>query len=172
MSLAPLTQASSRWQPDAPLGRAVGIRPQPDQVADEMAIRGLAHAFADAVNRRDAAAFESLWDESGVWQIGAPLHAIAEGSTGIAAQFVKLWDALEFVVQQVHSGIVTIEGDRATFRWFVHEIGQRRRAGPYNSHAFYEDEMVKRDGSWRFVRRNYRHLWLDLSSTIGGSTIK
>ena len=33
--------------------RAVGIRPQPDQVADEMAIRGLTHAFADAVNQRD-----------------------------------------------------------------------------------------------------------------------
>jgi hypothetical protein len=48
-------------RPSAQLSRAVGIRPQPDQVADEMAIRGLAHAFADAVNRRAVAAFESLF---------------------------------------------------------------------------------------------------------------
>lgn len=33
-------------------GRAVGIQPKPKQVADETAIRELAHAFADAVNRR------------------------------------------------------------------------------------------------------------------------
>ena len=43
------------------MSRTIGIRPRPDQVADELAIRALAYAFADAVNRRDAAAFESLW---------------------------------------------------------------------------------------------------------------
>jgi hypothetical protein len=42
----------------------------------------------------------------------------------------------------------------------------------YNNHAFYEDKMVKRDGSWRFVRRNYRYVWLDLKSTIGGDVLK
>jgi ketosteroid isomerase-like protein len=150
----------------------IGIRPQPDQVADEMAIRGLAHAFADAVNRRDAAAFESLWDDTGVWEIGAPLHSKAEGSTSIAAHFLKLWDAMDFLVQQVHSGVVTIDGDRAKSRWSVQETGRRRDGGPYNNHAFYEDEMVKRDGSWRFVRRNYRYVWLDLKSTIGGDVLK
>jgi ketosteroid isomerase-like protein len=159
-------------RPGAQLGREVGIRPQPDQVADEMAIRGLAHAFADAINRRDVVAFESLWDDDGVWEIGAPLHSIAEGSTSIAAQFLKLWNPLEFFVQQVHSGIVTIDGDRATSRWSVQETGRRRDGGPYNNHAFYEDEMVKRDGSWRFVRRNYCYVWLDLKDTIGGDVIK
>ena len=133
-------------RPGAQLNR-VGIRPQPEQVADEMAIRGLAYAFADAVNRRDAAAFDSLWDDDGVWEIGAPLHSIAKGSTNISTQFFKLWDALEFFVQQVHSGVVTIDGDRATSRWFIQETGRRHDGGPYNNHAFYEDEMAKRDGS-------------------------
>jgi len=105
------------------LSRAVGIRPQPDQVADEVAIRGLAHAFADAVNRKDAAAFESLWDDNGEWEIGDPLPSIAKGSSNIAAQLLKLWDALEFFVQQVHSGVVSIDGDRATSRWSVQETG-------------------------------------------------
>jgi ketosteroid isomerase-like protein len=129
-------------RPGAQLSRAVGIRPQPDQVADEMAIRGLAHAFADAVNRRDVAAFESLWDDDGVWEIGASLHSIAEGSTSIAAQLVTLWDALEFFVQQVHSGIVTIDGDRASSRWSIQETGRRHDGEPYNNHGFYEDEIV------------------------------
>jgi len=94
-----------------------------------MAIRGLAHAFADSVNRRDVAVFESLWDDDGVWETGAPLHSIAEGSTNIAAHFLRLLEPLEFFVQ-VHSGVVTIDGDRATARWSVQETGRRRDGGP------------------------------------------
>jgi ketosteroid isomerase-like protein len=154
------------------LSRAVGIRPRPEQVADELAIRGLAHAFADAVNRQDAAAFESLWEDDGVWEIGAPLPSSAKGSSNIAAQLLRLWEPLDFFVQQVHSGVVTIDGERATSRWSVQETGRRRDGGPYNNHAFYEDELVKRDGTWRFVRRTYRYLWLDLKSEIGGEAVR
>ena len=154
------------------MNRALGIRPQPEQVADEMAIRNLAYAFADCVNRRDVAAFESLWDDDGVWEIGAPLHSIAEGSMNIAAHFLSLLEPLEFFVQQVHSGVVTIDGDRATARWSVQETGERRDGGPYNNHAFYEDEMAKHNGTWRFVRRSYRYVWLDLKSPIGGNVVK
>ena len=46
------------------MNRTIGIRARPDQVADELAIRALAYTFADAVNRRDASTFESLWDET------------------------------------------------------------------------------------------------------------
>ena len=154
------------------MSRVVGIRPRPDQVADELAIRALAHAFADAVNRKDVAAFELLWDDDGIWEIGEPLPSSAKGSSNIAAQLLKLSDALEFFVQQVHSGVVAIDGDRATSRWSVQETGRRRDGGPYNNHAFYEDELAKRDGTWRFVRRTYRYVWLDLKSAIGGDAIR
>jgi ketosteroid isomerase-like protein len=153
------------------MSRTIGIRPRPDQVADELAIRALAYAFADAVNRRDAAAFESLWDENGVWDIGAPLHSIATGAANIAAHMIALAEPLEFFVQLVHSGVVAIDGDQATARWSVQETGRTRNNGPYNNHAFYEDELVKRDGTWRFARRSYRYVWLDLKSPIGGDVI-
>lgn len=151
---------------------SIGIRPRPDQVADEMAIRALAYAFADACNRRDSTTLESLWDENGVWEIGAPLPSIATGPKKIAAHMLELADALEFFVQQVHSGVVTIDGDKATARWSVQETGRNHNGGPYNNHAFYEDELVKRDGAWRFMRRFYRYIWLDLKSPIGGEAIK
>jgi ketosteroid isomerase-like protein len=153
------------------MSRTIGIRPRPDQVADELAIRALAYAFADAVNRRDAAAFESLWDENGVWEIGAPLHSIANGAANIAAHMIELAESLEFFVQQVHSGVVAIDGDQATARWSVQETGRTRNNGPYNNQAFYEDELVKRDGAWRFAPRSYHYVWLDLKSPIGGDVI-
>jgi ketosteroid isomerase-like protein len=153
------------------MSRTIGIRPRPEQIADELAIRALAYAFTDAVNRRDAATFESLWDENGVWEIGAPLHSIANGAANIAAHMTELAEPLEFFVQQVHSGVVAIDGDQATARWSVQETGRTRNNGPYNNHAFYEDELVKRDGAWRFARRLYRYVWLDLKSPIGGDVI-
>jgi len=153
------------------MSRTIGIRPRPDQIADELAIRALAYAFTDAVNRRDAAVFESLWDESGVWEIGAPLYSIANGAANIAAHMIELAEPLAFFVQQVHSGVVAIDADQATARWSVQETGRTRNNGPYNNHAFYEDELVKRDGAWRFARRSYRYLWLDLKSSIGGDVI-
>jgi len=153
------------------MNRTIGIRARPDQVADELAIRALAYAFADAVDRRDASTFESLWDENGVWEIGAPLHSIANGAPKIAAHMIELVEPLEFFVQLVHSGVVAIDGDQATARWAVQETGRSRTNGPYNNHAFYEDELVKRDGAWRFARRSYRYVWLDLKSPIGGEVI-
>ena len=137
-----------------------------------MAIRALAYAFADAVNRRDAAVFESLWDENGVWDIGAPLQSSANGPANIAAHMIELAAPLEFFMQQLHGGVVTIDGDHATARWSVQETGRTRNKRPYNNHAFYEDELVKRDGAWRFARRSYRYIWLDLKSPIGGDVIE
>jgi ketosteroid isomerase-like protein len=155
----------------ATISRTIGIRTRPDQVADELAIRALAYAFADAVNRRDAAAFESLWHESGVWEIGAPFHSIANGAANIAAHMIELAEPLEFFVQLVHSGVVEIDGDQATARWSVQETGRTRNRRPYNNHAVYEDELVKCDGAWCFARRSYRYVWLDLESPIGGDVI-
>lgn len=84
---------------------------------------------------------------------------------------IELAEPLESFVQQVHGGVVTIDGHRATARWSVQETGRTRNNGPYNNHAFYEDELVKRDGAWRFVRQSYRYIWLDLKSPIGGDVI-
>jgi hypothetical protein len=153
------------------MNRTIGIWARPDPVADELAIRALADAFADAVNRRDASTFESLWDENGVWEIGAPFHSIANGAPKIAARMIELAQPFEFFVQLVHSGVVAIDGDQATARWSVQETGRSHTNGPYNNHAFYEDELVKRDGAWRFARRAYRYVWLDLKSPIGGDVI-
>ena len=151
----------------------IGIRTRPEQVADELAIRGLAYAFADSVNRRDASTFESPWDEKRcLGKIGAPLQSISKGAAAIRAHMIALAEPLEFFVQLVHSGVVAIDGDQATARWSVQETGRTRNKEPYNNHAFYEDELVKRNGAWCFARRSYRYVWLDLKSPIGGETIR
>jgi hypothetical protein len=84
---------------------------------------------------------------------------------------IELAEPFEFFVQLLHSGVVAIDGGQATARWSVQETGRTRNNGPYNNHAFYEDELAKRDGASRFARRSYRYVWLDLKSPIGGDVI-
>ena len=72
-----------------------------DAVADELAIRHLVSAYADAVNRRDKALWASTWAEESVWDLSA---FSAEGKANI----VQLWEGamagFEFVAQIVHQG--------------------------------------------------------------------
>jgi hypothetical protein len=78
---------------------------------------------------------------------------------------------LELVVQQVHGGADAIDADHAAARWSVQETGRSRSNGPCNNHAFHEDDHVKRDRAWRFARRSYRYVWLDLERPTGGDGI-
>ncbi|MEK9871659.1 MAG: nuclear transport factor 2 family protein [Gammaproteobacteria bacterium] len=124
-----------------------------DAVADELAIRHLVSAYADAVNRRDKALWASTWAEESVWDLSA---FSAEGKANI----VQLWEGamagFEFVAQIVHQGTLEIDGDQATGRWYLQE-----NLKPVNSTegrfslGTYGDEYVKQEGRWLFSSRKY-----------------
>ncbi len=124
-----------------------------DVVADELAIRHLVSAYADAVNRRDKALWASTWAEESVWDLSA---LSAEGK----ADIVQLWEGamagFEFVAQIVHQGTLEIDGDQATGRWYLQE-----NLKPVNSTegrfslGTYVDEYVKQEGRWLFSSRKY-----------------
>lgn len=136
------------------------------RLADEAAIRTLTAQFADRAMRRDVPGFEALWTEDGVWSIGQPLPGRAEGRVAIGAMLKGLTDRLSFFVQMVHSGVVHLDGDAASARWVVQEVGRLTDGTPYNNYAFYEDVLVRTEGGWRFRSRTYDYLWLDQDSPI------
>lgn len=147
-----------------------GFRPREDLVGDELAIRHLCHAFADACNRRDLALFDRLWDVDCRWEIGEPKPASATGREAIGTLVRGLLDNLEFFVQNVHSGYVVIDPytDVARASWTMYEMGRWKDGTPYENAGMYLDELVKREGSWRFSVRSYRYLWLDAETPIAG----
>ena len=57
-----------------------------DAVADELAIRHLVSAYADAVNRRDKALWASTWAEESVWDLSA---FSAEGKANICLLYTS-----------------------------------------------------------------------------------
>jgi uncharacterized protein (TIGR02246 family) len=119
---------------------------------DESAIRSLAAAYTDAVNRRDGEGMAAVYASDGKLQaaIGDPIV----GRDKLTKRFKRLVEKeREFLMQLTHSGVVEVVGDTATARWWFSEI--KRPAGGTFEMIFglYQDEVVRTAEGWRFARR-------------------
>jgi hypothetical protein len=119
---------------------------------DEAAIRDLAARFADAATRGDHVTIRSLFMPDGIFTIGEPFAV--------------------FFVQFVHSRLIQLDGNTASARWLLREVG----LGPaksghgksyYNNFGFFIDELEKVDGKWLFKTRTYPYLYLDTDPFTG-----
>jgi ketosteroid isomerase-like protein len=128
---------------------------------DHAEIQSLAARFSDAVNERDIAAFMSLWANTGaIWEIGKPLASRADGKEAIAALLEGLFKIERYFMQMTHSGVITLDGDRAAARFVIREHG-RGDSTYYDNLAVYNDILVREAGGWRFLERHYSYRFLD-----------
>jgi hypothetical protein len=121
---------------------------------DENAVRSLAAAYSDAVNRRDHEGMAAVFAPDGIIEkpgFGDPVQGIEK----ITKRYRRLQSERDFLCQMIHSGIVEIDGDRATARWWFSELKK-----PVGSDDWlymigvYQDEAVRLDVGWRFARRS------------------
>ncbi len=139
-------------------------------VEDELAIRTLAARFSDCANERDFEGFADLWSARGVWEIGPPSPACAEGVDAITEMLRRRLSAHSMFIHMTHSGVIQLQGDTARARFVERELGRCRR-GYYENLAVHEDELRREaDGKWRFSRRVYHYRYLD-DSAFGGQVL-
>jgi ketosteroid isomerase-like protein len=127
-----------------------------DALADELEIRALVARYADAVNTRDEAGWSDTWAESGVWELMG--HAF-EGREAVVATWRGAMATFQFVFQQVHSGVVELDGDRAVGRWSMTEIGRTAAGDPMLMLARYEDDYARDPEGWRFASRRLQVIY-------------
>jgi hypothetical protein len=145
-------------------------------IEDELAIRNLAARFTDCANERDFDGFADLWSAHGVWEIGPPLASRAEGVDAIVAMLKRLLAPQTGFMQMTHSGVIQIDGDRATARFVQREHAYGKGTGANGADRFYENLAVYNDtlarevdGKWRFTCRRYVYRYLSLDA-FGGQT--
>jgi len=125
----------------------------------DMAIRDLVYRYADAVCRRDEAAWGATWAADGVWQLpGAPRM---EGREAIVGLWVNAMSGFPFVAQTVNYGILEIDDDTASGRWYLTENLKFADGGGMFNIGCYQDRYVKQDGRWLFAERHYAVLYND-----------
>ena len=144
------------------------------RLEDEAAIRDLAARFADASTRGDHEAMLSLFAPDAVFGIGEPFAFTAHGTKEIAAFFHQLRDGKDFFVQFVHSGLIQLDGNRASARWLVHESASGpghhgAEKGYYDPSVFVLDELEKIDGQWLLKKRNYPFIFISTDPFPGSA---
>jgi ketosteroid isomerase-like protein len=124
---------------------------RPDLVADDRAVRQLVSAYSDAVSHLDAARAAATYAPDGVVSI---VGIETSGRAAIEQGMRDSFGNFQLLQMIAHSGLISIESDRAVARWSTIELGVRH--GQSSLHCIlgrYEDELVRLPTGWRFRKR-------------------
>ena len=95
----------------------------------------------------------SLFIEDGVWD-GGPSFGRYEGHRQIRSFFERISGDILFAAHLVLNPIITVEGDRAHGRWWLHmPCTALNDAGTAEGRwllSEYDEEYVRIDGTWKF----------------------
>jgi ketosteroid isomerase-like protein len=136
------------------------------EVADRCEIDALRGEFADAAMRRDYERFAGLFTVDGVWRM-PHVDVTIIGRDEIRAGVERLHQMWEFAVQHTHPGSIKVEGDVATGRAYVAELGRLRNGMAHQNLGVYHDGYRRTADGWRFSERTYELQYVD-TSAIGG----
>lgn len=139
-----------------------------ESLADRLAIREVIERFSDAVTHRSWSDLGQAFHEDAVWKVGAPMNLELRTRDGIVAGLSAGIGRMDFLAQMTHSMVIAIDGDRATARTVIHEIGRTSSQksgicliGSYN------DILSRRDGRWAFDRREFFVIYLNTDWIAG-----
>ncbi|WP_285701399.1 nuclear transport factor 2 family protein [Actinomadura sp. NBRC 104412] len=136
-------------------------------IADRVEIEALCGEITDAVMMRDYDRVASLFTPQGAMRwphIGKEFVGREEIRAGIEWG-QGLW---EFFVQNVHPGIIRLNGDTALGRAYIQEFGRMRDGGSHLNYALYHDRYQRTPDGWRFSERVYEVRYRD-STPLPGS---
>ena len=139
-------------------------------MSDRDEIAELVHRYSDAVCRKDRKQWAACWCADAAWDLGK--GRLTNGRDDIVEFWQTAVDALHVVVQMVHNGTVTIDGDTASGRWYVSEHMERGNGAKGMLLAWYDDTYRREDGRWRFSSRTLGSLYHGAPDLSGEFTPK
>jgi uncharacterized protein (TIGR02246 family) len=125
---------------------------------DRLAIRELLDTYADAVTRRDAAAWGATWAEDAEWSLpDYPEIGTTKGRTAIVAMWTEAMKGYPGIMFEAWPGSIEIDGDSAVMRSYTAEVYDQNGT-TLRDRGQYEDICVKVNGQWLFASRSFRNI--------------
>ncbi len=118
----------------------------------ELAIRALEARYCDAVNRRDAEAWSATWAQDSQWTL---LGRTINGRAGIRAAWQTAMDSYPMVFHMPVTGLVTLRGEHALCRWYIHEFVRDQKGNALQFMGVYNDTCVPYGDAWVFKSRRF-----------------
>jgi ketosteroid isomerase-like protein len=135
-------------------------------IADRVEIEALRGEFTDAVMMRDYDRAASLFTEDGVLRM-PNIPAELTGPEGIRAWGARVPDLVDFLVQNTHPGYLRLDGDTASGRAYMSEIGRGRDGRQGLNYAIYHDRYRRTADGWKFTERVYEVRYEDTTPLTG-----
>ena len=147
-----------------------GRKPMSDlqAIADRVEIEALRGEFTDAVMMRDYDRLASLFTQDGVVRI-PHIGAEAVSREEIRAGIERLQALLDYFVQTTHPGTIQLDGDTASGRAYICELGRFRDGRSELNYAIYHDRYQRTGDGWKFTERVYEVRYLDTTPLAGSA---
>ena len=122
-----------------------------DTAHDELEIRRLVAVYCDGIVRHDARTWASVWaDEDALWDVAGHMF---RGKDLIVEHWKEAMASYRYAFQTAPTGLVDLDGDKATGRWFVQERNVRRDGSVAELWGYYDDRYVRTVDGWRIQAR-------------------
>ncbi|NEW37612.1 nuclear transport factor 2 family protein [Nocardia cyriacigeorgica] len=139
-------------------------------IADRVEIEALRAEFSDAAMMSDTERLASLYTEDGVYRIPAVnieqsgREEIRRGTELHAGQW-------EYFVQTTHAGSVVLDGDTATGRAYICELGRLNDGRSIFNYALFHDRYRRTADGWKFAERTYEVRYFDTTPLPGSPDV-
>jgi ketosteroid isomerase-like protein len=135
-------------------------------IADRVEIEALRGEFSDAAMTRDYDRFASLFTPDAVVRMpDIPVELATRDE--IRAGIERMQGAWEFFVQTTHPGAIQVDGDTASGRAYIQELGRLRDGRSVVNYAIYHDRYRRTPDGWKFTERIYEIKYLDTTALAG-----
>jgi uncharacterized protein (TIGR02246 family) len=125
---------------------------------DIQEIQHLAQVYADGVMQRDAEIWGSTFAVEGEWHLAPGMDPV-KGRENLKAFWLNVMAGYPHVLHWVQPGIINIDGDSATARFYVQENIKDAEGNSFRVAGVYNDELIKEDGAWRFAVRRFSTMY-------------
>jgi ketosteroid isomerase-like protein len=139
-----------------------------EAIADRVEIEALRGEFTDAVMMRDHDRGASLFTPDGVVRM-PDLPAKLVGRDQIRAGGERLQGLRDYFVQTTHPGTIQLDGDTASGRAYLCELGRFRDGRPELNYAVYHDRYRRTGDGWQFTARVYEVRYHDTTPLAGSA---
>jgi ketosteroid isomerase-like protein len=137
-------------------------------IADRVEIEALRGELTDAVMMRDYDRLASLFTPDGAVRI-PDINAEAVSREEIRAGSERLQGLWDYFVQTTHPGTIQLEGDTASGRAYIVELGRMRDGRSQLNYAVYHDRYRRTPDGWKFTERVYEVRYLDTTPLAGSA---
>jgi ketosteroid isomerase-like protein len=137
-------------------------------IADRVEIEALRGEFTDAVMMGDYDRVASLFTQDGAVRI-PDINAEAVSREEIRAGIERLQGLWDYFVQTTHPGTIQLDGDTASGRAYIAELGRFRDGRSELNYAVYHDRYQRTGDGRKFTERVYEVRYLDTTPLAGSA---